>query len=115
MNNNQTIGQRVRGLRDEKGMTLREFASKLKLSPAFISDVELGRRHPTPEIIQKMALILGVRNDELQAYDPKPVVDDIRRRTLQMDPELGFLMRGKLKNDKDYEELKNLLRKMGRK
>ncbi|MFA6603324.1 MAG: helix-turn-helix transcriptional regulator [Patescibacteria group bacterium] len=115
VSNSQTIGQRIRDLRDDKGLSLREFASKLKLSPAFVSDVELGRRYPSLEIIQRMASVLGIRNAELEAYDPKPVVEDIKRRTLQMDPELGFLMRGKLKNDEDYEELKKMLRKMGKK
>ncbi len=108
--NNKTIGQRIREIRDGKKISLRDFAIKIKLSPAFVSDVELGRRYPSEEIIQKMASALGVRPTELNAYNPKPVVEEIKRRSLQADPELGFLMRGKLKTDKDFDDLKKYLR-----
>ncbi|WKZ29445.1 MAG: helix-turn-helix transcriptional regulator [Patescibacteria group bacterium] len=110
MSNNQTLGQRIRELRDEKDLSLRDFAVKLKLSPAFVSDVELGRRYPSEDVIAKMASVLGVKLKDLEAYDPKPVVEEIKRRTLQIDPELGILMRGNLKSDADYEELKKFLR-----
>jgi len=110
MSSNQTLGQRIRELRDAEGMSLRDFAGKLKLSPAFVSDVELGRRYPSSEIIEKMAIALGAKVKELQAHDPKPVVEEIKRRSLQQDPELGYLMRGKLNNDEDYEKLKKFLR-----
>jgi transcriptional regulator with XRE-family HTH domain len=110
MNNNKTIGQRIRDLRDEKSISLRDFAIKLNLSPAFVSDVELGRRYPSEDIIQKMASALGVKLKELEAYDPKPIVEEIKRRSLQADPELGILMRSDLKTDKDFDALKKYLR-----
>jgi len=111
MNDNKTLGERIREIRDQRDMTLRDFAIKLGLSPAFVSDVELGRRYPSTEIIQKMALVLGVKIKELEAYDPKPVVEEIKKRSLQLDPELGILMRGTLKTNKDFEQLKDYLRK----
>lgn len=43
----KTLGQRIRELRERDDLSLREFARKLGVSAAFLSDVELGRRHPS--------------------------------------------------------------------
>jgi len=61
---------------------LREFAKKLECSAAFISDLELGRRHPSEKILADIARVLGVKVDELRAHDTRAPIDDIKRVTL---------------------------------
>lgn len=41
---NLTTGDNARRLRQAKGKSLRTVASKLKFSPAYLSDLERGRR-----------------------------------------------------------------------
>src|SRR5260370_33454329 len=65
----KTLGQRIRELREAKDLSLREFAKKLGgLSAAFLSDVELGRRHPSDKVLADMARALGTRVDDLRRH-----------------------------------------------
>ena len=41
---NEQLGLRLRVMRRIDGVSLRALAKKLKLSPSYVSDVELGRR-----------------------------------------------------------------------
>jgi transcriptional regulator with XRE-family HTH domain len=88
----KTFGQYVRELRDKKDISLREFARKLDCSAAFISDVELGRRHPSDQVMAHMAKILGVPVEELQKYDTRPPIEDLRRKS-EADPQYAFALR----------------------
>lgn len=44
-------GARLRGLRQQAGISLRAMARRLKLSAAYICDVELNRRKPNEKIV----------------------------------------------------------------
>ena len=59
------FGQRVRDLRDERGMTLAEMAGVLGVTPAYLSALEHGKRgRPTFTLIQGVIHVLGVIWDE---------------------------------------------------
>jgi transcriptional regulator with XRE-family HTH domain len=88
----KSLGQTIRELREKKDLSMRELAKKLDLSPAFLSDVELGRRHPSDETLAKIARMLGVPVGELRTLDTRPAVDEIRRLAAS-DPEYGFAFR----------------------
>ena len=63
-----SFGEFVRNTRLDLNIGLREFATKLNLSPAFISKMEIGDfKPPKEENIKKMARILKVDEDELLA------------------------------------------------
>jgi transcriptional regulator with XRE-family HTH domain len=49
-----SLGQRIHELRDEADLSLRELAKKIGVSAPFLSDIELGRRFPSEEILAKM-------------------------------------------------------------
>jgi len=53
------IGEAVRELREERGITLRALAKTLNLSPPFLSDLEHGRRR-MPRV-EDFANALGVK------------------------------------------------------
>ncbi len=62
------FGEFVRNTRLDLNIGLREFATKLNLSPAFISKMEIGDfKPPKEENIKNMARILKVDEDELLA------------------------------------------------
>lgn len=63
------VGQRIRELREKKGMTLHRLAEAVGISPSFLSDVEHGRRGTSkmPEI----ASVLGV---PMEVLTPECVV-----------------------------------------
>ena len=105
----KTFGQRVRELRGAKDLSLREFAKKLgDLSAAFLSDVELGRRYPSEKVLGNMARILGVSVDDLQSYDTRPPIDELKRLS-NMDPMYGVAFRKMVENNFTATELLEML------
>jgi transcriptional regulator with XRE-family HTH domain len=88
----KTLGQRIRELREAKDFSLRELAKKVDVSAAFLSDVELGRRYPSSDVLVKMAKILEVPVDALKALDARPPLEDLKRIAAS-DPTYGFALR----------------------
>lgn len=87
------LGRRLRELREERDLSLRELAEALGgLSKAHLSDIELGQRNPSPSLLFKMAEVFEVPLEELQRLDARPSVDEMRRR-IKADPALGFAFR----------------------
>ncbi len=57
--------QKVRQLRESKGMTTREFASVAGISTETLHAVEHGRRQPSIRTLDKIARALGVEARDL--------------------------------------------------
>jgi transcriptional regulator with XRE-family HTH domain len=106
----RTLGERIRELREAQDWSLREFGKKLDglklegLSAAFLSDVELGRRHPSERVLADMARVLGTTVDDLKSYDVRPTVQEIKR-LVDRNPAFGFAFRRVLDKDMSPEEL----------
>ena len=88
----KTLGQRIRELRDQEDLSLRELAEKVGVSAAFLSDIELGRRYPSDSKLMKIAQALGSSLDELQTYDTRPPVDELKRLSAE-NPTYGLALR----------------------
>lgn len=56
-----TIGENIRKIRKEKGLTQSELAKKIGMSYQQIGQYEKGKRQPKIETIDKIATALGVR------------------------------------------------------
>ncbi|WP_195509956.1 helix-turn-helix domain-containing protein [Clostridium tyrobutyricum] len=65
MNDMLGFGKFITGKRKSLGMTLRGMASELGIAPAYLSDIEKGRRYP-PDMdkLKQMAEILKLTEDE---------------------------------------------------
>src|SRR5260370_42315585 len=50
-----SLGQRIHELRDKADLSLRGLAKRIGISSPFLSDIELGRRFPSEEILAKLA------------------------------------------------------------
>lgn len=88
----KTLGERLRELREQQDISVRELARKLGVSPPFWSDVELGRRHPSDEVLGKAAKLLGTPFDELKKHDARPPVQELKR-IAAANPAMGFALR----------------------
>src|SRR6266540_3226337 len=107
----KTFGDFVRERRDSLDLSVREFARKLDdVSPAHISDIENGRRHPSDELLKKMSHVLGVSVDELQKHDLRPPVDELRRM-IQRDPAYGVALRKLTQTPMSSDELLKFIEK----
>jgi transcriptional regulator with XRE-family HTH domain len=101
------LGSYMRRRRDELDLSLREFAKRLDCSAAFISDIELGRRHPSEKVLAEIARVLNVKLEDLQAMDVRPPIDDIKRLT-QNDPRFALAFRTMIDKKVSADELLEL-------
>lgn len=62
----QRFGEKLRFLRQQRGMTLRELAQALGYTNhGYIGQLERGEKQPTAELILKVADLFGVTMDAL--------------------------------------------------
>ena len=79
----KSFGDTLRELRTAQDLGLREAATKVGISPAYLSRIERGKeRPPSPEIIKTLARVL--------AADP----DVLFRLSSSTDPEVSEFLQG---------------------
>ena len=105
----KTIGERIRELREEKDISLRELALKLGVSAAFMSDVELNRRQPSDKHLAGLARVLQTSLDELKQHDTRPPLQEVRRMA-NASPEYGFALRRMVDSKISSKELLQFLK-----
>ena len=86
------LGERVRALRRERGLTLEGLARRSGVSRAMISKLERGEKNPTLVIAAKVAEGLGVSLSQLVGVEERREVVEVprERRMVMRDPETGF-------------------------
>ena len=86
------LGERIRGLRRERELTLDLLAQRSGVSRAMISKLERGEKNPTLVVAAKVAEGLGVSLSQLVGVEERRevVVVPRERRTIMRDPETGF-------------------------
>src|SRR5262245_59673481 len=107
-----TLGQYIRSRRDEIDLSLREFARQIKRSPAFVSDIELGRRYPSEGVLKDIARVLHESVEKLKSYDSRPPVEEIKKAAEQ-NPMFAFALRKIIDKDIKPEELMKFADKRG--
>jgi len=66
----QRFGEKLRLLRTQRGITLKELANALgHAAHGYISELESGKKTPTAEFVLGVALFFGVTTDELLKDD----------------------------------------------
>ncbi len=83
MQENKTFGSVVREARLQKKIGLRDFATMMELSPAYISQMEADIcKPPKEENIKRIAEKLEINTDKLLALAGK-ISDDVREEILK--------------------------------
>ncbi len=107
----KSLGERIRELREAKDLSLRELSKKAgDISPAFMSDVELGRRHPSDQVLAAIARVIGASFDELKKLDNRPALEEMKHRVMR-DPMWGFAFRRVLDENITPDDLLELAKK----
>ena len=88
----KTLGERIRELRLSQNLSLRQLAVRVGKSAPFISDVELGRRFPSPGVLQAIARELEVDAVDLQKHDFRESLSTLKRLS-QTDARWGVALR----------------------
>ena len=64
-NEAQKLGQNLKRIRTEKGISQGDIVRKLGMPKSFVSNIENGKTNPTLATITKLAKVLGVPTKEL--------------------------------------------------
>ena len=103
----KNLGERIRELRDEKDLSMRELAKRAEISSAYLSDIEFDKRHPSDDVMHRLADALDTTFKELKEYDTRKAVEEMKQR-VSKDPRLGFALRRVLDENVTAEELVKL-------
>lgn len=111
---NTTLGERLRELREAADKSLRELAREVSISAAFMSDIELGKRYPSDDVLEKIARKLGTTPQALDEYDTRPPLDEMKRKS-NTNPAYGFALRRMVEEDVSSEDLLKMLNRLKKK
>lgn len=100
-------GQRIKLLRVEKGMSRKELAELLGVSPSTIGMYEQGRRNPDGNKIVKLCEVFSVSSDSLLGVSelPKDATDIIREMSDRIRSDKGITLNGAPLSIDDRERL----------
>ncbi|HEX9501428.1 MAG TPA: helix-turn-helix transcriptional regulator [Thermoanaerobaculia bacterium] len=82
-----TLGEHLRELREKNHVSLRALASRVRITAPYLSDIELGRRHPSDRVLTDLARALRTTVDDLRRHDPRALMHEIQQR---LDHDVGF-------------------------
>ena len=88
----ESFGDRLRALRKTRKLSARALASQIGISPSYLCDIELGRRFPAGEVLEKFARALMRSQKELQGYDTRPPLRELKHHA-EVDPAFGWALR----------------------
>lgn len=67
---NEQIGQLLKDLREERGWSLREFGLIVGMNKTYLGDIELGKRNPTMNSLEKIVAGYGLTVKEFFTQMP---------------------------------------------
>jgi transcriptional regulator with XRE-family HTH domain len=59
------LGRAIRAAREQRGLSLRELARRVSVSPSFVSQIELGKANPSVGTLYSLVSVLGTTLDDL--------------------------------------------------
>ncbi len=111
----QTLGEYIRNLRNKRDIGVRELGRAVDVSGVHISSIEKDKNTPSPELLRKIAVILGADIDKLlsMADQVDPEVIDVIKGSPAAAP--SFLRSAKGLTKAQWAELEKVAQKMASK
>ena len=70
MDTNAQIGQLLKDLREDRGWSLRDLGMTVGMNKTYLGDIELGKRNPTVNSLEKIVAGYGLTLNEFFAKMP---------------------------------------------
>ena len=81
MNIKKLLGERIKRLRKNRGLTQEQFSERINIAPRNLSRIEVGESFVSADTLDKIIEALSVTAEELFAYEnikePKELLTDI--------------------------------------
>lgn len=80
------IGEKVKSLRKQSNMSLRELAQNTGLSKTTLSDLENGTKNPSLDTVEKIATAFGLTSSDLlqKADNPEDLVSSAKNSSSEL-------------------------------
>jgi transcriptional regulator with XRE-family HTH domain len=101
-----TLGAFLREARARQGLTLRNVAARLGITPSYLSDIENDRRTPALRVLENLARILQLDLDELLSRAGR--LDEDTEDYLRRSPAALKLLRTVARLELDDSQLEEL-------
>ena len=103
---NKSCGEVIREARVARGLSLRELARRIDITPSYLSDIENDRRVPAEEILRALSRELELDFDDLMARSGRLGSDAVRYMSRM--PAAGVLFRRLSEENAPEEVLEKL-------
>jgi transcriptional regulator with XRE-family HTH domain len=104
----ESLGEYIKRRREEMDYSLREFARKIDITATFLSDIEKGTRHPSDEVLEKIAEKLDDSFEKLKELDNRVPIKELKE-LFNSNPKYGFAFRKLAENKISPDELLRLI------
>jgi transcriptional regulator with XRE-family HTH domain len=78
-----TLGEKIKKLRTARGYTQSAFARELGISPGYLSQLEMGLRKPSRDLVARMADTLGASLDYLLRDEKGAAVEGVPEEIIE--------------------------------
>jgi len=85
------LAELVKARRSARNWSLRQLGTQIGVTPAYVADIEAGRRLPSSELKERLAAVLEIPMEELDAADSRLTPD--LREWIEERPQLTVLLR----------------------
>lgn len=88
----ENLGFQIRKLRKQQNATIKDIATKAKVSPALISFIERGKVNPSIGVLWAISRALGITIESFfgEGGDESPVVRELDRRIIRTEKGIEF-------------------------
>jgi len=88
----KTLAEVIKESRGKIGISIRELARLTDVSAPFLSDVELGRRFPSDEVLARLAKVFKMPVDGLKQHDTRVSISSLKK-LMDASPTWTFALR----------------------
>jgi transcriptional regulator with XRE-family HTH domain len=88
----RSLADVIKENREKLGVSIRELARLIDVSAPFLSDIELGRRFPSDQVLAKLAKTLKVPLEVLKEHDTRVSVTSLKK-LMDTSPTWGLALR----------------------
>ena len=102
----QLVGERIRALRIERGLSQEQLALKAELNTSFIGQIERGIKSPTITSLEKLVNALDIKFEDFFSFEAPSTIKDT-----SVIERIGFQLSGRnIEEQEDiYQFVKQLL------
>lgn len=88
----KSLAEVIKESRGKLGISIRELARLIRVSAPFLSDIELGRRFPSDDVLARLAKVFKTPVEDLKEHDTRVSISSLKK-LMDTSPTWSFALR----------------------